>query len=164
MHLVFHFARLLLHQRTYVISMAIASVWEHFTFECVCTWRCFEQLANRVRTFVNAKPSNIEVHLYLLQFKYNSKAVDFSAYSLLCFFKIHVRIGSSNKPVLSNEGKVSCLRKQITALIGFVHTIDKLRVRRATRCITPPVFHCLMFHLFVYVSLSLYFLYFQQSR
>ena len=86
MHLVFHFARLLLHQRTYVISMAIASVWEHLRLGVFAhggvsnSWQ-----TERAPSSMQNQQSNIEVHLYFLQFKYNSKAVDFSTYSLLCF-------------------------------------------------------------------------------
>ena len=45
----------------------------------------------------------------------------------------HAPIRSWNQPVLRNEGNVSYSRKQLE------HTTDRLRVRRATHCATPPL-------------------------
>ena len=55
-------------------------------------------------------------------------------------YVIHARIRSWNQPVLSNEGKVSCSRKQQGPLLGLELTTDRhpLRVRRGTHCDTPP--------------------------
>jgi len=52
----------------------------------------------------------------------------------------HARIRSWNQPVLSNEGKVSCSRKQREPLIWLSRLtgINRLRVRRTTHCATPP--------------------------
>ena len=50
-----------------------------------------------------------------------------------------VRIRSLNQPVLSDEGKISCSRKQQKRLIGLVLPTDLLQVRRATHCATPPL-------------------------
>ena len=47
------------------------------------------------------------------------------------------RIRFRNQPVLSNEGKVSCSRKQWwEPLVMFKLTTDRLRVRHSTHCLT----------------------------
>ena len=51
----------------------------------------------------------------------------------------HTRIRSSNQPVLSNKGKVSCSRKQRGPLMGLEPTTSTLFVRRATHCATLPL-------------------------
>ena len=48
----------------------------------------------------------------------------------------HDWIHSSNKPVLSNEGKVSCSMKQRNPLVAFKPTTKCLRVRCDTQCDT----------------------------
>ena len=51
----------------------------------------------------------------------------------------HDRSRSWNQPVLINEGKVSCSRKQREPLMGFEPTTDIFRIRRVTHCATPPL-------------------------
>jgi len=47
------------------------------------------------------------------------------------YFSLIVK-SSLNQPVLSNEGKVSCSRKQLEPLKEFKLITDQLRVRRAS--------------------------------
>ena len=52
----------------------------------------------------------------------------------------HAWIRSSwDQPVLSNEGKVYCSRKQRGPLMGLEPTTSTWRVRRATHCATTPL-------------------------
>ena len=60
----------------------------------------------------------------------------------------HARNSSWNQPVLSNEGRVSCLRKQQEPLVGLKLTTDQLRATRATHCPTPPLDEPYLFCLF----------------
>ena len=54
----------------------------------------------------------------------------------------HARIRSWNQPVLSNNGKVSCSRKQRGPLMGFEPMTSTLRVRHVTYCIAPSLKEC----------------------
>jgi len=54
----------------------------------------------------------------------------------------HARIRSCNQPVLSKEGKVSGYRKQFEPLMKLEFTNDRLWVRCATHCASPPLWTC----------------------
>jgi len=47
----------------------------------------------------------------------------------------HAQICSWNQPVLSNEGKISCSRKQLEPLMGLELTTDRRDIHNAT----PPI-------------------------
>jgi len=49
----------------------------------------------------------------------------------------HAQMHSWNQTVLSNEGKVSCPRKQQKPLMGLEFTTDQLQIRCATQCVRP---------------------------
>ena len=51
----------------------------------------------------------------------------------------HAQIGFLNQPVLSNEGKASCYKKQWEPMVGFELTTDRLQIRHATHCTAPPL-------------------------
>ena len=65
----------------------------------------------------------------------------------------HARIRSWNQPVLSNENKVSCSRKQRGPLMGLEFTTDRYPpiTRRATYCDTPPLKSVILVPLLVLV-------------
>jgi len=59
----------------------------------------------------------------------------------------HAQIRSWNQPLLINEGKVSCSRKQWEPLMGLDLTIDRLGVRCVTYCATPlfVIYWCVLY-------------------
>ena len=61
------------------------------------------------------------------------------------------QIRSWNKPVLSNDGKVYCSRKQREHLMGFELTTDHLRVRRSKNCSTAPLLSPSVYVLVLYI-------------
>ena len=53
--------------------------------------------------------------------------------------KLRVRVRACNQSVLTNKGTVSSPRKQREPLMAFELTTDRLLIRHATNCATPPL-------------------------
>ena len=90
------------------------------------------------------------LHLYLLALLEEFILIYYSSILKQAIFAYvnHARIRSWNQPVLSDEGWVSCLRKQQEPLVGLKLTTDQLRATRATHCPTPPLDEHYLFCLF----------------
>ena len=92
-------------------------------------------------TYCNTSYSILFCFLSLLMIFYEGAYLTFKLIKTLDLFKFvcetHARIRSCIKPVLSNEGKVSCSRKQWEPLIGLELATDIVRVKSATYCATP---------------------------
>ena len=93
----------------------------------------------RVNVFVNFSCLwDMTKHDFFIQFFFSSiaKQATFA-------YVNYAPIGSWNQPVLSDEGKVSCSRKQREPKIDGARSHDwqasTNRVRRASHCATPPL-------------------------
>ena len=95
---------------------------------------------DQIRVKQPERPSNVieqVVLVYTNLFQFDCEA------SNVCLCKSR-SILSLNQPVLSNEGKVSCSRKQWEPLMGLELTsltgIHLLQVIGATHCAMPPLY------------------------